>query len=63
MQQDKKGTLSILMALAGSCWVGLLAEEMARLLKAYRPWRVSFINGEYRADGIAHWAFPYLLDK
>ena len=40
-----------------------LAEEMARLLKAYRPWRVSFINGEYRADGIAHWAFPYLLDK
>jgi hypothetical protein len=40
-----------------------LAEEMARLLKAYRPWRVSFINGEYRADGIAHRAFPYLLDK
>lgn len=40
-----------------------LAEEMARLLKAYRPWRVSFINGEYRADGIAHWTFPYLLDK
>lgn len=40
-----------------------LAEEMEGLLKAYRPWRVSFINGEYRADGIAHWTFPYLLDK
>ena len=38
-----------------------LAEEMTRLLKAYRSWKVSFINGEYRADGIAHWTFPYLI--
>ena len=40
-----------------------LATEMEGLLKAYHPWRVSFINGEYRADGIAGWTFPYLLDK
>lgn len=40
-----------------------LANEMTRLLKAYHPWRVLFINGEYRTYGIAHWTFPYLLDK
>lgn len=40
-----------------------IGQEMARLLKAYRPWKVSFINGEYRADGIEHWYFPYPLDQ
>jgi hypothetical protein len=40
-----------------------LAAEMNNLLKAYHPWKVSFINGEYRADGIAGWTLPYLLDK
>ena len=39
-----------------------LAEEMAELMKAYHPWRVSFINGEYRANGIEGYSFPYLLD-
>ncbi len=40
-----------------------LATEMEGLLKAYHPWKVSFINGEFRADGIAGWTIPYLLDK
>ncbi len=40
-----------------------LATEIEGLLKAYHPWKVSFINGEFRADGIAGWTFPYLLDK
>ena len=40
-----------------------LATEMANLLKAYHPWKVTFVNGEFRADGIAGWTFPYLLDK
>lgn len=39
-----------------------LANEMARLMKAYRPWKVSFINGEYRANGIEGWTIPYLLE-
>ena len=39
-----------------------LATEIEGLLKAYHPWKVSFINGEFRADGIAGWTFPYLLD-
>ena len=40
-----------------------LAEEMTRLLKAYHPWKVSFINGEFRAFGIEHHSFPYPLDQ
>ena len=40
-----------------------LAEEMTRLLKAYHPWKVSFINGEFRAFGIEHYSFPYPLDQ
>jgi hypothetical protein len=36
-----------------------LAAEMAELLKAYSPWRVSFINGEYRAHGIEKYTFTY----
>ena len=36
-----------------------LAAEMAELLKAYSPWRVSFINGEYRAYGIEKYTFTY----
>ena len=38
-----------------------LAAEMAEALKAYYPWRVSFINGEYRALGIAGYSFAYVL--
>ena len=40
-----------------------LAEEMTQLLKAYHPWKVSFINGEFRAFGIEQYTFPYPLDK
>lgn len=40
-----------------------LADEMTRLLKAYRPWRVYYINGEYRANGIEGWTFPYMLSQ
>ena len=39
-----------------------LAAEMAALLKAYHPWRVSYINGEYRANGIEGYTFPYIID-
>ena len=39
-----------------------LADEMTELLKAYHPWRVSYINGEYRAFGIEGYCFPYILD-
>ena len=39
-----------------------LAAEMAEAMKAYHPWRVMFINGEYRAYGIQGYTFPYLLD-
>lgn len=40
-----------------------LAAEMAEAMKAYHPWRVSYINGEYRAYGIEKYTFPYILDK
>lgn len=40
-----------------------LAAEMAEALKAYHPWRVMFINGEYRAKGIAGCSFPYNLEE
>jgi len=36
---------------------------MTRLLKAYHPWKVSYINGEFRAFGIEHHSFPYPLDQ
>ena len=39
-----------------------LAEEMAELMKAYYPWRVLYINGEYRAYGIENFFFVYLLE-
>ena len=39
-----------------------LADEMAALLKAYHPWRVSYINGEFRANGIEGYTFPYIID-
>ena len=39
-----------------------LAEEMEELMKAYHPWRVSFINGEYRAYGIERYMFAYPLE-
>ena len=40
-----------------------LAAEMAEAMKAYRPWRVMFINGEYRAYGIEGYTIPYNLEK
>lgn len=39
-----------------------LAAEMAEAMKAYYPWRVMFINGEYKANGIEGYTFPYPLD-
>ena len=39
----------------------LLAAEMAESLKAYHPWRVLFINGEYSTKGIEGWTFSYPL--
>ena len=41
----------------------LLATEIAESLKAYHPWRVFFINGEYSAKGIEGWTIPYPLVK
>ena len=41
----------------------LLAAEMAESLKAYHPWRVLFINGEYSAKGIEGWTITYPLGK
>lgn len=40
-----------------------LAAEIAELLKAYHPWRVSFINGEFRANGISGYTIQYSLDE
>ena len=40
-----------------------LTAEMAEAMKAYRPWRVMFINGEYRAYGIEGYTIPYNLEK
>lgn len=40
-----------------------LAAEMAEAMKAYHPWRVYYVNGEYRAYGIEGYAFPYQLDN
>ena len=37
--------------------------RQARVEKAYHPWKVSFINGEFRAFGIEHYSFPYPLDQ
>ena len=39
-----------------------LATEIAEALKTYHPWKVYFINGEYRAWGIENWAIPYILN-
>ena len=36
-----------------------LAAEMEEALKAYHPWRVSYINGEYHAYGIQGYTFTY----
>jgi hypothetical protein len=38
-----------------------LATEIAEALKAYHPWKVYFINGEYRALGIEGWTIPCIL--
>ena len=40
-----------------------LAAEMAEAMKAYHPWRVSCINGEYRSYGIENYTFPYVLKE
>ena len=39
-----------------------LAAEMAEVLKAYHPWQVFYINGEYRAYGIGGYSFIYKLN-
>lgn len=39
----------------------LLAAEIAESLKAYHPWRVLFINGEYSTKGIEGCVFSYPL--
>ena len=39
-----------------------IAAEIAEALKAYYPWRVSFINGKYRGVGIEGWVIPFLID-
>jgi hypothetical protein len=39
----------------------LLAAEIAESLKAYHPWRLLFINGEYSAKGIEGWIISYPL--
>ena len=39
-----------------------LAADMAEALKAYYPWQVFYINGEYRAYGIVGYSFIYKLD-
>ena len=41
----------------------LLAAEIAESLKAYHPWRVMFINGEYSTKGIEGWTIPYPCGK
>lgn len=38
-----------------------LAKDIADALKAYHPWKVYFINGEYRAYGTENWTMPYFL--
>ena len=38
-----------------------LATEIAEALKTYHPWKVYFIDGEYRALGIENWSIPYIL--
>ena len=40
-----------------------LATEMAEAMKAYRPWRVSYINGEFKGYGIEGYVFPYQLEE
>ena len=38
-----------------------LATEIAEALMAYHPWKVYYINGEYRALGVEGWTIPYIL--
>ena len=38
-----------------------LATEIAEALKNYHPWKVYYINGEYRALGIENWSILYIL--
>lgn len=40
-----------------------LAAEMERAMKACRPWRVMFINSEYRSYGIEDYYIPYVLKE
>lgn len=40
-----------------------LAAEIAELLKAYHPWRVLYINGEFRAYGIEGYTLPYVFEE
>ena len=38
-----------------------LATEIAEALKTYHPWKVYYINGEYRAWGIENWLITYIM--
>jgi len=38
-----------------------IATEMEKLLKTYYPWRVTYVNGEYRAYGIEGFLLPYII--
>lgn len=40
-----------------------LAAEIAEAMKACRPWRVMFINGQYRSYGIEGYYVPYTLEE
>lgn len=40
-----------------------LATEMAEALKAYHPWHVYYINGEFRAYGIQSYYIPYFINE
>ena len=42
--------------------VPALAAEMTKAMKAIYPWRVYFINGEYRPYGVKGFFIPYRLD-
>lgn len=40
-----------------------LAKEIEEVLKAYHPWRVSYINGEFRGYGIQGFTVPYFINE
>ena len=40
-----------------------LAAEIVESLKAYHPWKVLFVNGEFRAYGIEGYTVPYIIEQ